>query len=78
MNRDNTIPYSLVTLRAAAMIYISTENDVLDDPNPHPTISHLDPLALQNHQLSQNLIFPRFADLANNLGIEYWRTNRLY
>lgn len=78
MNSNNTIPYSFVTLRAAAMMYISTENNVSYDLNPHPTISHLDPLALQHHQLSRNLIFPRFADLANNLGIEYWRTKRFY
>jgi len=43
-----------------------------------PTISHFDPLALQHHQLSPNLIFLRLADLANNLGIEYWRTKRFY
>ena len=78
MNRDNTTPYSLAALRAAVTIYINTEKDVLDDPNPHPINSHLDPLALKHHRLSRNLIFPRPADLANNLGIEYWCTNRLY
>jgi hypothetical protein len=78
MNCNNAISYSLVALRAAVTIYISTEKDVLDDPNPHPTISHLDPLALQHHLLSPNLIFSRLADLANNLGIEYWRAKRFY
>jgi hypothetical protein len=78
MNSNNAISYSLVALRTAVTIYINMENDVSDDPNPHPTISHFDPLALQHHQLSPNLIFLRLADLANNLGIEYWRTKRFY
>ena len=52
MNHDNTTPYSLAALHAAVTIYINTEKDVLDDPNPHLINSHLDPLALKHHRLS--------------------------
>jgi hypothetical protein len=74
MDRNDTVADSLVALWTAIYENIKGVPIIGYIVHLHSAVSNFDPLRLQKHQSSCNLIVARFVDLTNDTGVKDWHS----